>query len=55
MLDRSATPAVRHMVNCGVMVAALLLRRAAPPAEIEATIAAALTMNLTSTAVQAYG
>lgn len=51
-LDRSATPAVRHMVNCGVMVAALLLRRATPPAEIESTIAAALTMNLTSTALQ---
>ncbi len=51
-LDRSATPAVRHMVNCGVMAAALMLRRAAPAAEIEATIAAALTMNLTSTALQ---
>jgi HD-GYP domain-containing protein (c-di-GMP phosphodiesterase class II) len=51
-LDRSATPAVRHLVNCGVMVAALLLRRAAPAAEVDATIAAALTMNLTSTALQ---
>jgi HD-GYP domain-containing protein (c-di-GMP phosphodiesterase class II) len=51
-LDRTATPAVRHMVNCAVLVAALLQRRDASRAETDSAIAAALTMNLTNLALQ---
>lgn len=51
-LDRSFPPSVRHLVNVAAMVAALLHKAGRPGAEIDVAVAAALTMNLTSLALQ---
>lgn len=51
-LDRSWPPSVRHLVNVAAMVAALLHKLGRPAVEIDAAVAAALTMNLTSLALQ---
>lgn len=50
-LDRSATPAARHMVNVAAVTALLLGRLKRPASEIDAAVCAALTMNCTSLAL----